>query len=153
MLKVGVFGVGHLGKFHLNNWKDIKTWSWWVSTIRTTYLLRKSQKNISCRGSWPRAPPGSCWYRRYCGAHYLPFRALQIGDPQGKTCFCGKAIGEYDGRSPRARETGSRIQHKAAGRSCRTVQPRLPGHSAPSVESHVYRGASPAPNSTRGVQR
>ena len=24
MLKVGVFGVGHLGKFHLNNWLDIK---------------------------------------------------------------------------------------------------------------------------------
>ena len=24
MLKVGVFGVGHLGKFHLNNWKDIE---------------------------------------------------------------------------------------------------------------------------------
>ncbi|MBC7848979.1 MAG: Gfo/Idh/MocA family oxidoreductase [Chitinophagaceae bacterium] len=24
MLKVGVFGVGHLGKFHLNNWKDIQ---------------------------------------------------------------------------------------------------------------------------------
>lgn len=24
MLKIGVFGVGHLGKFHLNNWKDIK---------------------------------------------------------------------------------------------------------------------------------
>ena len=23
MLKVGVFGVGHLGKFHLNNWKQI----------------------------------------------------------------------------------------------------------------------------------
>ena len=23
MLKVGVFGVGHLGKFHLNNWKEI----------------------------------------------------------------------------------------------------------------------------------
>ena len=25
MLKVGVFGVGHLGKFHLNNWKEIVT--------------------------------------------------------------------------------------------------------------------------------
>jgi predicted dehydrogenase len=25
MLKVGVFGVGHLGKYHLNNWKEIKT--------------------------------------------------------------------------------------------------------------------------------
>ncbi|GGB14957.1 Gfo/Idh/MocA family protein [Puia dinghuensis] len=25
MLKVGVFGVGHLGKFHLNNWKEIKS--------------------------------------------------------------------------------------------------------------------------------
>ena len=25
MLKVGVFGVGHLGKFHLNNWKEIDT--------------------------------------------------------------------------------------------------------------------------------
>src|SRR5580765_1745742 len=25
MLKVGVFGTGHLGKFHLNNWKEIKT--------------------------------------------------------------------------------------------------------------------------------
>jgi predicted dehydrogenase len=25
MLKVGVFGAGHLGKFHLNNWKEIKT--------------------------------------------------------------------------------------------------------------------------------
>jgi predicted dehydrogenase len=25
MLKVGVFGVGHLGKFHLNNWKEITT--------------------------------------------------------------------------------------------------------------------------------
>jgi predicted dehydrogenase len=25
MLKCGVFGVGHLGKFHLNNWKEIKT--------------------------------------------------------------------------------------------------------------------------------
>jgi predicted dehydrogenase len=25
MLKTGVFGVGHLGKFHLNNWKEIKT--------------------------------------------------------------------------------------------------------------------------------
>src|SRR6266702_6047369 len=24
MLKVGVFGVGHLGKFHLNSWKEIK---------------------------------------------------------------------------------------------------------------------------------
>ncbi len=23
MIKVGVFGVGHLGKFHLNNWKEI----------------------------------------------------------------------------------------------------------------------------------
>ena len=23
MLNVGVFGVGHLGKFHLNNWKEI----------------------------------------------------------------------------------------------------------------------------------
>ena len=23
MLKLGIFGVGHLGKFHLNNWKDI----------------------------------------------------------------------------------------------------------------------------------
>src|SRR3982751_2470841 len=23
MLKLGVFGVGHLGKFHLNNWKEI----------------------------------------------------------------------------------------------------------------------------------
>jgi len=25
MLKVGVFGVGHLGKFHLNNWKEIES--------------------------------------------------------------------------------------------------------------------------------
>jgi len=25
MLKVGVFGVGHLGKFHLNSWKEINT--------------------------------------------------------------------------------------------------------------------------------
>lgn len=24
MLKVGIFGVGHLGKFHLNNWREIK---------------------------------------------------------------------------------------------------------------------------------
>jgi predicted dehydrogenase len=24
MLKIGVFGVGHLGKFHLNNWKEIE---------------------------------------------------------------------------------------------------------------------------------
>jgi predicted dehydrogenase len=24
MLKIGVFGVGHLGKFHLNNWKEIQ---------------------------------------------------------------------------------------------------------------------------------
>ncbi|ULQ54647.1 Gfo/Idh/MocA family protein [Flavihumibacter fluvii] len=24
MLKIGVFGTGHLGKFHLNNWKEIK---------------------------------------------------------------------------------------------------------------------------------
>ena len=24
MLKVGIFGVGHLGKFHLNSWKEIK---------------------------------------------------------------------------------------------------------------------------------
>ncbi|HCL82457.1 MAG TPA: oxidoreductase, partial [Chitinophagaceae bacterium] len=24
MLKVGVFGTGHLGKFHLNNWKQIR---------------------------------------------------------------------------------------------------------------------------------
>ena len=24
MLKIGVFGVGHLGKYHLNNWKEIK---------------------------------------------------------------------------------------------------------------------------------
>jgi predicted dehydrogenase len=23
-LKIGVFGVGHLGKFHLNNWKQIE---------------------------------------------------------------------------------------------------------------------------------
>jgi predicted dehydrogenase len=25
MLKVGIFGVGHLGKFHLNNWREINT--------------------------------------------------------------------------------------------------------------------------------
>jgi predicted dehydrogenase len=24
MLRIGVFGVGHLGKFHLNNWKEIE---------------------------------------------------------------------------------------------------------------------------------
>src|ERR1700744_1620141 len=24
MIKVGVFGVGHLGKFHLNNWREIE---------------------------------------------------------------------------------------------------------------------------------
>src|SRR3712207_4049148 len=24
MLKIGVFGTGHLGKFHLNNWREIK---------------------------------------------------------------------------------------------------------------------------------
>src|SRR6478609_8710950 len=24
MLKVGVFGTGHLGKFHLNNWKELE---------------------------------------------------------------------------------------------------------------------------------
>ncbi len=24
MIKIGVFGVGHLGKFHLNNWKEMK---------------------------------------------------------------------------------------------------------------------------------
>ena len=24
MLKVGVIGAGHLGKFHLNNWKEIE---------------------------------------------------------------------------------------------------------------------------------
>ena len=24
MLKIGVFGTGHLGKFHLNNWKEIE---------------------------------------------------------------------------------------------------------------------------------
>ena len=23
MLKIGIFGAGHLGKFHLNNWKEI----------------------------------------------------------------------------------------------------------------------------------
>jgi predicted dehydrogenase len=23
MLTIGIFGVGHLGKFHLNNWKEI----------------------------------------------------------------------------------------------------------------------------------
>jgi predicted dehydrogenase len=23
MLKIGLFGVGHLGKFHLNNWQEI----------------------------------------------------------------------------------------------------------------------------------
>jgi predicted dehydrogenase len=23
MLKIGIFGTGHLGKFHLNNWKEI----------------------------------------------------------------------------------------------------------------------------------
>jgi hypothetical protein len=23
MLKIGILGVGHLGKFHLNNWKEI----------------------------------------------------------------------------------------------------------------------------------
>jgi predicted dehydrogenase len=24
MLKIGLFGAGHLGKFHLNNWKEIE---------------------------------------------------------------------------------------------------------------------------------
>ena len=24
MLKIGLFGVGHLGKFHLQNWKDME---------------------------------------------------------------------------------------------------------------------------------
>ena len=23
MIKIGVFGVGHLGKFHLNNWREM----------------------------------------------------------------------------------------------------------------------------------
>ena len=23
MLKIGIFGVGHLGKFHISNWKEI----------------------------------------------------------------------------------------------------------------------------------
>lgn len=24
MLKIGVLGAGHIGKFHLNNWKEIE---------------------------------------------------------------------------------------------------------------------------------
>jgi predicted dehydrogenase len=24
MLKIGIIGTGHLGKFHLNNWKEIE---------------------------------------------------------------------------------------------------------------------------------
>ena len=24
MLRIGVFGVGHLGKYHLNNWQEIE---------------------------------------------------------------------------------------------------------------------------------
>ena len=24
MLKIGIFGAGHLGKFHINNWKEIE---------------------------------------------------------------------------------------------------------------------------------
>ena len=40
MLKVGVFGVGHLGKFHLNNWKEI-------SGVELVGFYDPSDKNAS----------------------------------------------------------------------------------------------------------
>ena len=45
MLKVGVFGVGHLGKFHLNNWKQIPT----VKTLLSKGSSEKSKDQLSER--------------------------------------------------------------------------------------------------------
>jgi len=41
MLKVGVFGVGHLGKYHLNNWMEIPEVKVIGFLIQVMIMLRK----------------------------------------------------------------------------------------------------------------
>ncbi len=62
MLKVGVFGVSHLGKFHLNNWKEIKDIELVgfydpddvaAQEVTEKYQLRKvSRPRTPYRGQW-----------------------------------------------------------------------------------------------------
>ena len=47
MLKIGVFGVGHLGKFHLNNWKEIPVLSSLAFMIPMMILPKKFPKNTN----------------------------------------------------------------------------------------------------------
>ena len=50
MLKVGVFGTGHLGKFHFNNWKEIRVRKWWDFMIPVIRQRLRYQINIIYRG-------------------------------------------------------------------------------------------------------
>ena len=52
MLRIGVFGVGHLGKFHLNNWKEIEG----VKLVGFFDPSNETAKEVSEKYDLPRFP-------------------------------------------------------------------------------------------------
>lgn len=52
MLKVGVFGVGHLGKYHLNNWKEIPGVSLVGFFDPNNDHAKEVEKPMASKGSW-----------------------------------------------------------------------------------------------------
>lgn len=52
MLKVGVFGVGHLGKYHLNNWKEIPEVELVGFLIQATNMHMRLKKPMVLKDSW-----------------------------------------------------------------------------------------------------
>ena len=106
MLKVGVFGVGHLGKFHLNNWKEIpgvEIAGFYDPDDRNSNEVAEKYKIR--RFNEPDKLLNEVDAVDVVAPTDHHFNLCEAAIKKRKACFCRKAIGPNHGRSTCAGQT------------------------------------------------
>ena len=119
MLKVGVFGTGHLGKFHLNNWKEIAD----VELVGFFDPDDDTAIAVSEKYQLPRFLDSAALMDAVdlvdvVAPTTFHFEICEQAIKKGKHVFVEKTIGSHDGRRETTGEACPGIGCKIPGGTC-----------------------------------
>ena len=98
MLKIGVIGAGHLGKFHLNNWAEIEG----VQLIGFVDTDDTNAAQVAQKYQIPRFDDVEKLIDASDAVDIVApttshFQLCELAIKKRQTCFCRKATGAYHG--------------------------------------------------------